>query len=113
MTTGDKFTRPESIEPENNRRQALQSILDRFPGNNALTQRMRMLAAMEETGHITTFEAMRFLDVFDPRPRIFELRRDGNFIQTVVTKAETESGVLHRIGLYFVLPTPQLVLEGI
>lgn len=112
MTTGNKFTRPESIEPEN-RREVLQSILARFPGNNAATQRTRMLAAMKETGHVTTLESMRLLDVYDPRPRVFELRRDGNHIQTVVTKAETESGVLHRIGLYFLLPTPQLVLEGI
>lgn len=112
MTTNGKFTRPESIEPEH-RHKILKSILTRFPGNNAATQRMRMLAAMEETGYVTTLESMRLLDVYDPRPRVFELRRDGNFIQTAVTRAETESGVLHKIGLYFLLPTPQLVLEGI
>ncbi|CAR53273.1 helix-turn-helix domain-containing protein [Burkholderia cenocepacia] len=86
----------------NARQHALSLILARLPGNDAGTQRARMLAAMRELGSITTFEAMRFLDVFDPRPRIHELRhRHGHHITTAMRAEQTESGVLHRVGVYF------------
>ncbi|QET29525.1 helix-turn-helix domain-containing protein [Burkholderia multivorans] len=86
----------------NARQQALSLILKRLPGNDASTQRARMLAAMCELGNITTFEAMRFLDVFDPRPRIHELRHSHGYSITTAMRAEqTESGILHRVGVYF------------
>ncbi|PRG20939.1 helix-turn-helix domain-containing protein [Burkholderia multivorans] len=89
----------------NARQQALCLILERVPGNDAGTQRARMLAAMRELGSITTFEAMRFLDVFDPRPRIHELRHIyGYRIHTAMRAEQTESGVLHRVGVYFLSP---------
>lgn len=83
------------------RQHKLAGILRRLPGNDAVTQRARLMAAMQETGHITTFEAMRTLDVFDPRPRIFELRGAGHAITTATRIEETEAGVPHRIGVYF------------
>ncbi|AKM44356.1 hypothetical protein NL30_30120 [Burkholderia contaminans] len=83
------------------RKQCLALILTRLPGNDAATQRARLLAAMRELGSITTFEAMRFLDVFDPRPRIHELRHSHGYkISTTMRAEQTESGVVHRVGVY-------------
>lgn len=84
----------------NGRQQKLAAILRRIPGNSAAAQRARMMAAMHETGHITTHEAMRILDCYDPRPRIFELRGAGHAITTIMRDEETESGTPHRIGVY-------------
>jgi hypothetical protein len=54
---------------------------------------------------VSTFEAMRYLDIYDPRPRVHELRhRFGYKIKTVWQTVITESGQKHRVGLY--------VLEG-
>lgn len=86
----------------NARQQKLAAILRRIPGNDTETQRARLMAAMQETGHVTTFEAMRLLDVYDPRPRIHELKhRFDKSIDCVMRDEETESGVIHRIGVYF------------
>jgi hypothetical protein len=64
---------------------------------------------MFELGSITTFEAMRFLDVFDPRPRIHELRHtDGHPIRTTMRAGQTESGVVHRVGVYALTPTNEV-----
>lgn len=87
------------ITPE--RRAALHAIRDRLPGTAGRIQGQRILQAMQEHGSITTFEAMRYLDVFDPRPRVFELRRDGHNIGLAWDRAETEAGVIHRIGRYY------------
>jgi hypothetical protein len=109
----NKFTQLRLTKLQIQRRTALRSILLRHPGNNTAAQRQRLLAAMEEIHNITTFEAMRYLDVYDPRPRILELRRAGHSIATVIKRERTECNVLHRIGLYFLTPSPQLPLEGI
>lgn len=82
----------------------LAEILRTTPGNSREDQRSRMMKAMQRTGHITTFEAMRFLDVYDPRPRIYELRGEGKSVKTVMRVEQTESGEHHRIGMY--------ILEG-
>jgi len=80
----------------------LKAILERFKGIDADTQRTRLIFAMRELGSITTFEAIRFLDCYDPRPRIWELRHlFGHKIKTHMRAEQTESGVFHRIGVYF------------
>ncbi|PYE23144.1 helix-turn-helix protein [Paraburkholderia silvatlantica] len=85
----------------NARQKTLTAILNRIPGNDSASQRARLMAAMQETGHVTTHEAMRILDCYDPRPRIFELRGAGHAITTATRIEQTESGVPHRIGVYF------------
>ena len=78
----------------------LHGIRDRFKGDAAATQRDRLLAAMRELGGVTTYEAMRHLDICDPRPRKLSLVRDGYDVVTTWRTAETESGERHRIGVY-------------
>lgn len=79
---------------------ALHAIRDRHVGQSGSTQRKRLREALETLGSVTTFEAMRYLDVFDPRPRKLELVREGLDIITIRRNELTESGERHRIGLY-------------
>lgn len=81
---------------------ALRTILAEIPGNSSAAQRARLLAAMQQTGHITTFEAMRFLDVYDPRPRKLELLAEGHSIMLSWRHVPTESGRPHRVGVYYI-----------
>jgi hypothetical protein len=80
----------------------LKAILAATPGNTSAAQRARLLAAMQQTGHITTFEAMRFLDVYDPRPRKLELLAEGHRIMLSWRHVPTESGRPHRVGVYYI-----------
>ncbi len=79
---------------------ALKAIALEFSGQGAPAQRDRLLAALSRFA-VSTFEAMRYLDIYDPRPRVHELRhRLGYKITTVWQTVVTESGVKHRVGLY-------------
>ncbi len=80
--------------------EALAAILRTTPGNDCAAQRNRMLAAMEQLGSVTSYEGSRLLDCYDPRARIHELRQAGRNIKTVMRDEQTESGVLHRVGVY-------------
>jgi 5-enolpyruvylshikimate-3-phosphate synthase len=83
------------------RRKRLAAILHRLPGNDSSTQRARLMAAMQETGKVTSYEGSRLLDCYDTRARIHELRNAGHKITTMMRAEQTESGVPHRIGVYF------------
>lgn len=83
------------------RRAALLAIRDAIPGKSRAAQQRRVLTAIQQLGSVTTFEAMRFLDVYDPRPRKLELVRKGYPIQLAWDQMQTESGDLHRVGRYF------------
>jgi hypothetical protein len=76
-------------------------ILRTFPGNDALSQRTRLVAAMRYAP-VTTYEAQKHLDVYDPPSRAWELRHyDGYDIETFRVPVLTDAGVVHRrIGLY-------------
>lgn len=83
------------------RHNTLRQILNTFPGISAADQRRRIIAALEQLGSLTTFEMMRHLDCYDPRPRIHELRHQHGYgIDTFMRAEQTESGVLHRVGVY-------------
>lgn len=87
-----------TITPDD-KREALGSILAAHPGNSSKVQCARIRAALSQFS-LTTFEAMRHLDVYDPRARVLQLRNDGEFITTAWTRIVTESGDLHRVGVY-------------
>lgn len=79
---------------------ALHAIRDRHSGHASAPQRARLLDAMQTLGHITTFEASRYLDTYDPRARKMELTKLGHPIVTTWRVVQTESGRRHRIGVY-------------
>jgi hypothetical protein len=75
-------------------------IIDNWPDNTAAHQRARLLEAMRVRGGVTTLEAMRFLDIVDPRARIVELRKEGYLIHTAWAHQPSECGRPHVVGLY-------------
>ncbi|WP_186024199.1 helix-turn-helix domain-containing protein [Burkholderia gladioli] len=80
--------------------QSFLCILNSWPENTAAHQRARLLETMRVRGGVTTLEAMRFLDIVDPRARIVELRKGGYDIRTSWTHQPSECGRLHTVGLY-------------
>jgi hypothetical protein len=74
-----------------------------LPGTSCAQQRARILAALQ-IGRVNTFELMRILDCFDPRPRVLELRAQGHLITLHWAYIETEQGQTHRIGQYALQP---------
>ena len=79
---------------------ALHAIRDRHIGPAAETQRACLLEALRALGHVTTFEASRYLDLYDPRARKMDLVNEGHQILMAWRVTETESGERHRVGLY-------------
>ena len=79
--------------------QALAAILKAHPGGTCREQCDRIRAALSRFS-ITTFEAMRYLDVYDPRARVARLRKAGERIDTHWVSIHTETGHLHRVGQY-------------
>lgn len=71
---------------------------------SAEAQRKRLIDALR-CGPITTIEARRNLDILMPAARIHELKHLHGFdIHTVRVRQETESGKLHSIAKYALLP---------
>lgn len=81
---------------------ALIAIRDAMPGNTAATQEQRLLAALAKFS-LSTYEASRYIDAYDPRARVMGLRNKGHNILTSWVMASTECGRLHRIGIYTLL----------
>jgi hypothetical protein len=78
---------------------ALHLILKQHPGLSSKVQCTRLRAALSQYS-ITTFEAMRYLDVYDPRARVMQLRNQGEAIDTHWQTITTEAGERHRVGRY-------------
>lgn len=78
---------------------ALRALREEFKGTAAKSQCHRLLEALRRFP-LTTFEAMRELDVYHVPARILQLRRAGHVILTLWQTVITEAGVRHRVGLY-------------
>ena len=87
------------LNTPDDKRKALAEILAAHPGNSCSVQCARIRVALSRF-NLTTFEAMRHLDVYDPRARVLQLRKAGEFITTTWSRITTESGDLHRVGVY-------------
>lgn len=82
------------------------AILAAYPGNDAPTQCKRLHAALMQLGPITTVEARSGLDLMMPAARVHELRhKEGLNIVTYRVDRPTEAGLIHRVGIYALLPT--------
>jgi hypothetical protein len=81
------------------KRQTLAAIRRAHPGISCEAQCARIRAALAQFA-ITTYEAMRYLDCYDPRARVMQLRVSGDRIATYWRTVITESGDRHRVGLY-------------
>jgi hypothetical protein len=88
----EKATSPE-------KKAALEAIRVEFKGTASRSQAARLLEALSRYS-ITTFEAMRYLDVYHCPARILQLRKQGYKIVTHWQTVITEAGERHRVGLY-------------
>ena len=79
---------------------ALHAIRDKYRGDTSSAQAARLLEALQTLQHVTTYEASRHLDLYDPRARKLNLVKAGHCIMTSWRQVETESGQLHRVGVY-------------
>jgi hypothetical protein len=70
-----------------------------FNGSSAGAQCERLLTALV-LYRLTTFEAMRYLDVYHCPARVFQLRKRGYKITTYWENVITESGDKHIVGCY-------------
>lgn len=89
----------------NHRITTMAAILAAHPGINCPAQRLRLLLALQLLGSVTTYEASRYLDLYDPRARKKELCKEGHAIDTLPSRVVTESGEVHRIGRYVLMTT--------
>jgi hypothetical protein len=92
------MTKEKATSPE--KKAALEAIRSEFKGTDCETQRTRMMEALRRGYAINTHEARRFLDIYYPPARIKELRDLGERIATHWQHVTTETGDLHRVGLY-------------
>jgi hypothetical protein len=91
------MTKEKATSPE--KKAALEAIRADFNGTASHSQAARLLEALSRFS-ITTFEAMRYLDVYHCPARILQLRKQGHKIVTHRQTVITEAGVKHRVGLY-------------
>ena len=68
-------------------------------GNSLGAQCARLLRRMQD-GPVTTFEAMRELDIYHCPARVLQLRKQGHLITTVWKQVQTEAGTWHKVGMY-------------
>ena len=83
----------------NSKKVALEAIRAQFNGTDGHSQSKRLLEALSRFA-VTTFEAMRYLDVYHCPARVLQLRKQGYKIVTHWQTVTTEAGVKHRVGLY-------------
>lgn len=93
MTAPLHTTPPERIA-------ALEAIRDRHRGVGTTTEAARLLEALQALAHVTTFEASRYLDLYDPRARKLNLVQQGHKVLTTWRTVQTECGERHRVGVY-------------
>ena len=91
------MTKNKATSPE--KKAALEAIRDDLKGTASHSQASRLLEALSRFS-ITTYEAMRYLDVYHCPARILQLRKQGHKIITLWQTVITESGERHRVGLY-------------
>ena len=91
------MTKEKATSPE--KKAALEAIRVQFNGTASRAQADRLLEALSRFA-ITTFEAMRYLDVYHCPARILQLRKRGHNITTHWQTVITEVGEKHRVGMY-------------
>ena len=103
MTTNQQNNEPPEPEKKKatsfEKKAALEAIRDEFKGTASHSQAARLLEALSRYS-ISTFEAMRYLDVYHCPARILQLRKRGHKIITHWQTVVTEAGERHRVGLY-------------
>ncbi|MBP0633186.1 MULTISPECIES: helix-turn-helix domain-containing protein [unclassified Cupriavidus] len=69
-------------------------------GNHHTTQTQRLAIALKELQAVSTYECRKFLDIYCPPARKFDLVQQGFKIETHWQTVRVESGQMHRVGVY-------------
>lgn len=69
--------------------------------NRKLTQREKIIAYLKEYGSITPLDALREFNCMRLATRVFELKKQGYKIKTVIEKAKNKSGEPVHYARYF------------
>lgn len=93
------------LETPSDKQAALLTIFRTIPGRTAAVQRQRIRAGLAKFG-LNTDEIRRYLDCYDARKRVSELRKAGEPIVTHWQRILTEAGEPHRVGLYILVLEP-------
>lgn len=96
------------MTPPNDRSAVFKQIReDLLLNKSASSQRHRLGTALIRLGSVTTFEAMRELGIYDPKPRKHELIHENGWdIETIWDTIEAEHGDTHRVGRYVLKSVP-------
>ncbi len=86
--------------------QAAHNAQPQFNGNDAHSQRMRLLARLREA-NVSTTDARRELDIMHPAARVQELREMGFIIHTVKIADFTASHRIRHIARYVLVQEAQ------
>lgn len=100
---GRKSLRRIIDEPTPERITALLTIRDAYQSKDGAMQCRRLETALETLGTVSTFEASRYLDLYDPHARKRDLIKLGRQIGLYWGYIATEAGAAHRIGVYFLI----------
>ena len=82
------------------RNRRLTEIAKLARGNHHTTQTQRLAAALKEFQAVSTHECRKFLDIYCPPARKFDLVQQGFKIETHWQTVLMESGQEHRVGVY-------------
>lgn len=91
---------PTTMVETTSRDRRLTEIAKLARGNHHTTQTQRLAAALKELQAVSTYECRKFLDIYCPTARKFDLVQQGFKIETHWQTVRVESGQEHRVGLY-------------
>ncbi|MFV8511327.1 helix-turn-helix domain-containing protein [Ralstonia pseudosolanacearum] len=91
---------PELRSATATRQDQLAAIYRESRGNHHTTQTTRLALALKTLGSVSTYECRRFLDIYYPPARKFDLLQQGYRIETHWQFIESDCGQIHRVGLY-------------
>jgi hypothetical protein len=83
--------------------EALIKIRDKHSANDARTQCVRLLVAMQTCGGISTIEANLYLDILHPPARKLDLIKAGHIVVRAWVYELSSCSEIHRVGKYFYL----------
>ncbi|MGY2490976.1 helix-turn-helix domain-containing protein [Cupriavidus sp. CP313] len=99
------YDQPSSSSPQTSpepsfRDRRLAEISKLLHGNHHTTQTQRLATALKELQSVSTYECRKFLDIYCPPARKFDLVQQGLHIETHWQTVRVESGQEHRVGVY-------------
>ncbi|MGN5476373.1 helix-turn-helix domain-containing protein [Cupriavidus basilensis] len=94
---------PTTVVKTTSRDRRLTEIAKLACGNHHSTHTQRLATALKELHAVSTYECRKFLDIYCPPARKFDLVQQGPKIETHWQTVRVESGQMHRVGVYVLI----------